>query len=416
MKSKNPILQSKPSTQLTIFCTRAVFTMYVFDNFDPEIFLDYHWQKRPAVFRRTFAKFVDPLDEHELAGLAQDPRIDSRVVSYTSPNWQVEHGPINDFEQACQGRWSLLVQSVDQHISDADALIRMFNFIPYWRLDDLMVSFSNEGAGVGPHLDQYDVFIIQGKGSRRWKAGEKGEYSTYRPHADLTQITEFEPTIDEVLLPGDMIYIPAGCPHNGVTLEDCMNYSVGFRAPTQQDLLSSLADYSIDLGLFKKRYQDENLTPRRDPSELAPSEINSFRTMLHEVIDSPKFDRWLSCHFSDTQLNQGYDPQHNPDYSLEEILTLFDQHTVFERQPGIRPIYLAKHDPAQSLEIFIEGQAYFAPAKHVTEVRKMLKMPSWQYNIEGDDATPLSVNHFWVHLLCELVNAGAWLPQEKTEF
>ncbi|QHJ10082.1 50S ribosomal protein L16 3-hydroxylase [Paraglaciecola mesophila] len=388
--------------------------MYVFDNFDPEIFLDYHWQKSPAVFRRTFKKFVDPLDEHDLAGLAQDPRIDSRVVSLEKTNWQVEHGPIANFEQACKGHWSLLVQSVDQHVDEADQLIRMFNFIPYWRLDDLMVSFSNEGAGVGPHLDQYDVFIIQGKGSRRWQAGEKGEYPTFYPHPDLSQITQFDPIVDEILLPGDMIYIPAGCPHNGVALEDCMNYSVGFRAPSQQDLLSSFADYSIDLGLFKTRYQDRGLTPRRDPSELAQPEISSFRKMLHETIDSAHFERWLTSHFSHTQLNQGYDDQHNPDYTLSEILALFDEHTIFERQPGIRPVYLTKNNPERSLEFFIEGQAFFAPAKYVPKVRELLSMPSWQYQAAIDDATPLSVNHFWVQLMSELVNAGAWLPKEET--
>lgn len=388
--------------------------MYVFDNFDPEIFLDYHWQKSPAVFRRTFKKFVDPLDEHELAGLAQYPRIDSRVVSLEKTTWQVEHGPIADFEKACKGNWSLLVQSVDQHIDEADQLIRMFNFIPYWRLDDLMVSFSNEGAGVGPHLDQYDVFIIQGKGSRRWQAGDKGEYPTFYPHPDLSQIVQFEPIVDEVLLPGDMIYIPAGCPHNGVALEDCMNYSVGFRAPSQQDLLSSFADYSIDLGLFKTRYQDRGLTPRRDPSELAQAEISSFRKMLHETIDSAHFERWLTSHFSNTQLNQGYDEQHNPDYTLSEILDLFDEHTIFERQPGVRPVYLTKNDPQHSLEFFIEGQAFFAPAKYVPAVRELLKSPTWQYQASSTTATPLSVNHFWVQLMSELVNAGAWLPKEET--
>lgn len=390
--------------------------MYIFDNFDPHTFLASHWQKRPGVFKHAFANFINPLDEHELAGLAQDPRIDSRIVSYTSPAWQVTHGPIEDFESVCQGKWSLLVQSVDQHISEADTLIRMFNFIPYWRLDDLMVSFSNEGAGVGPHLDQYDVFIIQGKGSRRWQVGERGQFTPYRPHPDLSQISDFEPVIDEVLQPGDMIYIPAGCPHNGVALEDCMNYSVGFRAPSQQDLLSSLADYSLDLGLFKKRYQDQGLTPRKNPSELAPSEINSFRAMLHDVIDSAQFERWLSCHFSDTQLNQGYDPQHNPDYSLKEIVELFEQGTLFERQPGIRPIYLAKEYTTEPLEFFIEGQAYLAPTNYIDNVCSMLKSPTWQYDLTNKNAMPLSLEDFWVQLMCELVNAGAWLPQEEMDF
>tara|TARA_R110000744_G_scaffold107738_2_gene204337 strand:- start:29 stop:1198 length:1170 start_codon:yes stop_codon:yes gene_type:complete len=387
--------------------------MYVFDKFDPTLFLDSHWQKRPAVFKGAFSQFVDPLDENELAGLAQDPRIDSRVVSAENANWHVQHGPITDFENACQGSWSLLVQSVDQHVDEADALIRMFNFIPYWRLDDLMVSFSNAGAGVGPHLDQYDVFIIQGKGSRRWQVGERGEYSTYHPHPDLSQIQGFNPIIDKVLHSGDMLYIPAGCPHNGVALEDCMNYSVGFRAPTQQDLLSSLADYSIDLGLFKKRYQDKGLTPRSDPSELAEEEIHSFRNMLHDAIDSPDFTRWLTSHFSDTQLNQGYDEQHNPDYSLQEILVLFQQQTVFERQPGIRPIYLAQSGQDISLEFFIEGQAFFAPPEHTEAVRALLQSSSWQYDLMTDKDSALTINHFWVQLISELVNAGAWLPQEE---
>ncbi len=208
-------------------------------------FLERHWQKRPVVLKRGFTNFIDPLSPDELAGLAMESEIDSRLVSHQDGKWQVSHGPFESYDHLGESNWSLLVQAVNHWHEPTAALMRPFRALPDWRIDDLMISFSVPGGGVGPHLDQYDVFIIQGTGRRRWRVGEKLQMRQHCPHPDLLQVDPFEAIIDEELEPGDILYIPPGFPHEGYALENAMNYSVGFRAPNSRELISGFADYVL---------------------------------------------------------------------------------------------------------------------------------------------------------------------------
>jgi 50S ribosomal protein L16 3-hydroxylase len=347
------------------------------------------------------------LDEHELAGLAQEEEIDSRIVAYDQKSWIVSHGPFDDFEDVCLGAWSLLVQSVDLQFPAADALMRAFDFIPHWRMDDLMVSFSNQDAGVGPHLDQYDVFIVQGKGSRRWNVGPRGDYSEHFPHPDLRQINDFEPIISEVLLPGDIIYIPAGFPHNGVALEECLNYSIGFRAPSQQELLSSLADYTIDNSLFTARYQDNNVAQRPYSGEIKTQEIASFKALLQDVLDSDHFSAWLASFLSQTQATQRLDEQQPEQFSQIEIKNMLDSGKSFIRQLAVKPVCVeAQQTTNQALTYYIEGQAYSVPKIEISRVENFLNSPEWDNKSNIDNNNSL----FFVQFVTTLVNAGHWYP------
>lgn len=224
--------------------------------FDAVVFLRDYWQKKPCVIRQAFIDFQDPISADELAGLSMEAGVDSRVVSCNSGKWDLEHGPINDFTKLGERNWSLLVQAVNEHYPPAQELLRAFRFLPDWRIDDLMVSYSTPGGGVGPHLDQYDVFIVQGMGSRRWQVGASGDFQTHCPHPDLKQVAEFAPIINEVLEPGDMIYIPAGFPHAGDTVQEALNYSVGLRAPSQAELISALADHALEHDGLQQRFRD----------------------------------------------------------------------------------------------------------------------------------------------------------------
>lgn len=149
--------------------------------FDAKKFLAHDWQRQPRVFRRVFADFADPISADELAGIGLEPGVDSRLVSNADDQWQLTHGPIEDFSAVGDSHWSLLVQAVNEHFPPAQALLEPFRFIPDWRIDDLMVSYSTPGGGVGAHLDQYDVFIIQGQGQRRWQVGARGNYKVHTP-------------------------------------------------------------------------------------------------------------------------------------------------------------------------------------------------------------------------------------------
>lgn len=380
---------------------------YSLNKFDSNSFIQNYWQKRPVVLRNVFENFQDPIDEHELAGLAQEEVIDSRIISRQADQWQVFHGPFEDFQQPCQGSWSLLVQGVDNYVELGNELMQSFSFIPTWRMDDLMVSYSVEGAGVGPHLDQYDVFIVQGKGTRRWQVGEKSNYQTRRPHKDLSQIEMFSPMIDEVLNPGDIIYIPPGFPHNGVALEPCMNYSIGFRAETQSEMLSSFSDYVLDSGVFKTRYTDPDLQPRQLKNEIKQLEIGKIRTLVSEMIDSPHFDEWLGYHLSQSSLEDENEDLDSIQYNDGQIIRLLRNGCGFAKQLSVKSVFIEPRDQQQSHVVLFINEQRFEIANEMLElVTKIINSPEWH----ADKKKNYENNLWFVQFLTKLVNSGLWNP------
>ena len=207
-----------------------------FANFDIDSFLRDNWQKKPLLIRNPWADWKNPIEPDDLAGLACEPTVESRLIVQKRKDWSVEPGPIPEtrFGKLGKAPWTLLVQAVDHHVPDVAALIAPFRFIPDWRIDDVMVSYASDGGGVGPHFDQYDVFLVQGLGTRRWQVGALCDDSTeLLPHDDLRLLANFEATDEWLLEPGDMLYVPPRFAHNGVAVgDDCMTYSVGFRAGT----------------------------------------------------------------------------------------------------------------------------------------------------------------------------------------
>jgi 50S ribosomal protein L16 3-hydroxylase len=212
-------------------------------NLEINEFLDTFWQKKPTVIKQGFIDFEDPILPDEIAGLAMEEEIESRLVYQKDGEWQAECGPFTEFDRLEQDGTSLLIQAVDHWHEDAQQLVRPFRFLPNWRIDDLMISYSTPEGGVGPHIDNYDVFIIQGLGKRHWRIGDKKEFNEFAAHGALKHCEPFDAIIDVILEPGDILYIPCGFPHEGYATEPAMNYSVGFRAPDQNDLLSSFTDH-----------------------------------------------------------------------------------------------------------------------------------------------------------------------------
>ena len=247
-------------------------------------FLEKYWQKQPVVLKNAFPNFVDPITPDELAGLAMEPEVDSRLVSHKNGEWQASNGPFEDFDGLGETGWSLLAQAVNHWHAPSAELVRPFRVLPDWRLDDLMISFSVPGGGVGPHIDQYDVFIIQGMGSRRWRVGDKLPMRQFCPHPALLHVDPFEPIIDEDLEPGDILYIPPGFPHDGFTHETAMNYSVGFRGPNGRDLISSFADYALENDLGGEHYSDPDLTCRDHVGRIEDYEVDRLRGMMIEML------------------------------------------------------------------------------------------------------------------------------------
>ncbi|WP_221934388.1 cupin domain-containing protein [Aliiglaciecola sp. M165] len=370
-------------------------------------FIEEHWQKKPVVIRNAFLNFQDPIDENELAGLSQEEGIDSRIISEISGDWSLHHGPFEDFNEVCQGAWTLLVQGVDNYIEAAKSLLDAFDFVPSWRVDDVMVSFSNEGAGVGPHLDQYDVFIVQGKGSRRWQVGSRGDYTETFPCCGLRQISNFEPIIDEVLEPGDLIYIPPGFPHNGIALEPCLNYSIGFRAPTQQELLGRFADFADEKGLFTSRYCDPDLLPRESREIMYQTEIQKFKQLFIQMIDSPHFAQFIGQCFTALPTQNDYSFELNEQYSPNQIEKMLDNGMLLERSLSLRKLLLKNEiDDDFQWDMWINGHLIQVSDEQLVLLQKLLECDVIDKNTKINYENSL----FFNQLMSKLVITGAFFP------
>jgi len=235
----------------------------------PATFLRRHWQRRAKLVRNAIPGFTGPFSRDDLVALACRDDVESRLVVRTGGRWSVEHGPFarKALSSLPPRSWTLLVQGTNLVDARADALMRRFDFVPYARLDDVMVSYAAPGGGVGPHLDSYDVFLLQGFGRRRWRWGPQRD-AAFRPGLPLRILARFAPAHDEVLGPGDMLYLPPGDAHDGVAIDACTTYSVGFRAALANEIaeafLTRLAE-AVDLG---GRYADPGLAATRTPARI----------------------------------------------------------------------------------------------------------------------------------------------------
>jgi 50S ribosomal protein L16 3-hydroxylase len=250
-----------------------------------EDFLANYWQQKPVLIRQGFPGFHDLISPDELAGLACEAQIESRLIYRKAGQWQAESGPFSDYEKYGDKDWTLVVQAVDHWSPDVARLVPAFSFIPKWRLDDVMVSFAAPGGGVGPHIDLYDVFICQGSGRRRWRVGDRGDHEQFAAHPALLHTAPFEAIIDEELQAGDILYIPPGFPHDGVCLESSMSFSVGFRSKSASDMLSGLADYLIDNELGTALISDPQRPPQYQQGAINQADMAMIRAQMQAILD-----------------------------------------------------------------------------------------------------------------------------------
>lgn len=266
--------------------------MYQLQNVDIEEFLSVYWQKKPCLIRQAFAHFESPVSPEELAGLACEKDVHSRLVLEKggSGPWQLRYGPFveNDFLSLPETHYSLLVSECEKWIPEFADLIEQFQFVPNWRIDDLMVSYAPPGGSVGPHNDEYDVFLLQAEGHRHWQYSEKRiDNPTLIANIDLAILQTFEFDHEATLAPGDMLYLPPGVAHFGVAVDKCLTCSIGFRAPTATEVLESVALEIDRANLGSKRYSDPQLATNRHPGEITPAEIGRFKSMVISLLDQP---------------------------------------------------------------------------------------------------------------------------------
>ncbi len=271
------------------------------EHFDPAAFLRDYWQHKPLLIRDPWAAWSNPLDPDELAGLACESDVESRMVVRSCETWSLEHGPIAEerFGQVGEDPWTLLVQAVDHHVPEVAALIEPFGFLPNWRIEDVMVSYATDGGGVGPHFDNYDVFLVQGLGRRRWRVGKPADESVkLLPHDDLRLLEHFEVTEEWVLEPGDILYLPPNVPHDGVAVgDDCMTYSIGFRAPSRRELISAWCDDLLPGIAEDDRYTDPGLGQQDNRGEISAPALAKLQAMIAEqLLDRDAFAAWFGCY------------------------------------------------------------------------------------------------------------------------
>jgi 50S ribosomal protein L16 3-hydroxylase len=247
-------------------------------------FLRRHWQKTPLLVRGAFPGFEGPLDLRGMIGLASRDDCESRLIVRNGQAWTVEHGPFpaSRFRRLPARNWTLLVQGVDLFLREARELLSQFSFIPYSRLDDLMVSFAPDGGGVGPHFDSYDVFLLQGAGRRRWQVGRQRDLAL-RKNVPLKILERFRPQGEAVLEAGDMLYLPPHYAHDGTAIGDCYTYSIGFRAPSHRELASEFLMYLEEKLRLPGRYADPDLALQDHPAEIAPAMIRKIGKVLRGI-------------------------------------------------------------------------------------------------------------------------------------
>jgi len=256
------------------FYNRAVRNMLL-GGLSPRRFLARYWQKRPLLVRGAVPGFRDLIDDAGLAQLVARDDVESRLVEHRRGRWTLTHGPLTRarLRRARSADWTVLVSGLNLHLTAAERLLRRFDFIPQARLDDVMVSVAAAGGGVGPHEDAYDVFLLQGRGRRRWRLCRPRHFDFVRG-APLRLIENFEAEEELLTEPGDLLYLPPGWGHDGLALEPCLTYSIGFRAPRGEELAAAFLDWLHARGLPQAHYRDPGLRPSRHPARVPQALID----------------------------------------------------------------------------------------------------------------------------------------------
>lgn len=267
-----------------------------------------YWQKKPLLVRGAFPAWKDPISPDELAGLACEDGVESRIVRGKGKRWDVTWGPHEEarFGELPDRDWTLLVQEVNRWVPEAALLLDHFSWIPNVRVDDVMVSYAERGGSVGPHLDSYDVFLLQGRGERRWQWGSKpAKDRAFVPNLALRILQRPVLDRDEVVSAGDLLYIPPNFAHHGVAVTPCLTFSVGFRAPSAGEAWMSFAEHAARTAAAAALLDDPPLAPTTEPGEIPRALLARARAFVRSIDTSDEqIDRWFAMHT--TRLKPGH--------------------------------------------------------------------------------------------------------------
>lgn len=371
-------------------------------------FLTNYWQKKPFLIRAAFPEYQSPLSAEELAGLACEDFIESRIIAEhkTSPRWVLEKGPFSEshFTTLPKTHWTLLIQGINKIFPEIDDLLHQFDFIPTWRVDDLMASYAAPGGSVGPHIDQYDVFLLQASGKRKWMISEQAvEKEDFEEGLPLKIIKNFTSETEWIAEPGDILYLPPNVAHYGIAVDDdkddCITFSIGFRAPSHADLLTSYIDQHVTELTDDIRYTDPDLTENNNAGEISAAAINKVQDILiSHINDKEKIASWFGRYMTD-YLNSDDELMTN-NLTTDEFLDLYQQHKVLRRPALVRANYIKQ--PPSGIKLYINGEHY--PLESETTATAMLLCD--HHRLRYDQIKTNLAEEKSVQLLCNLYNAG----------
>ncbi|MFM1891466.1 MAG: hypothetical protein RLZ44_543 [Pseudomonadota bacterium] len=334
------------------------------EGVDAESFLHLIWQRKPLLMRAALPELHCPIDPDELAGLACEPEVESRIVLERGDTpWELRHGPFEPeaFASLPPSHWTLLVQDVEKHVPEVARLLDAFRFIPDWRVDDVMISYAADQGSVGPHVDQYDVFLVQAMGRRRWLIDTRPQdQAPLREDTDLRVLAEFQAEREWVLEPGDVLYLPPGVAHWGIAEQPCMTCSVGYRAPALRELLSAWCEHLIERTDPGRHYRDPPAEPQTFSAEIAPTTLDAVGALLERLqsADTRERSRWFGRFATEVKPHLAPAPPVEPldPASLHEA---WRAHGVIRRHPYSRAAFAAIE--ADHLTLFVNGQDYALP-------------------------------------------------------
>lgn len=320
-------------------------------------FLRDYWQKKPLLVRNAFPELAYRLSPEDLMELAQEESAESRLILEKGKTpWELRKGPFTtkQFKALPKTHWTLLVQAVDHYLPELADYLDNFSFIPNWRIDDIMMSFAPEGGSVGPHYDQYDVFLIQGIGNRRWQLGQQCDENTERlDGTPLRILANIAVNFDEVLNPGDLLYVPPGLAHYGVAQNDCTTYSIGFRAPALAHLLERVVDEVLERVGSSKLFADSNRRTSTASAALDDQDIDALRAQLLGLLDDRDALRAALAPLLSEAKYDDYEPQ-GAELSLADIREGLNTGALLRRDPASRHLYTQVDGRPDAL--YINGQ------------------------------------------------------------
>lgn len=365
-------------------------------------FLRDYWQKKPLLVRQAVPSFESPVSPDELAGLSLEEEVESRlVIEHGESPWELRRGPFTEetYQNLPERDWTLLVQAVDQLVPEVAELIEHFRFLPNWRIDDVMVSFAAPGGGVGPHFDNYDVFLLQAHGQRRWRIGQMcNSDSPMLPHPDLRILDQFEGTDEWVLEPGDMLYLPPRLAHYGTAEDACMTYSLGFRAPSAAEVLTHFTDFLAQFLPDEERYSDADLAPADDPYQIQTDALDRLRAMLTEHMGD---ERLLLTWFGQFMTEPRYPERvQGPEIEEQAMVAALNDGAILVRNLSAR---LAWSEVDIGLLLFASGQSRLLPAR----LKELLKLVCSADAMHTANLAPWLDDEDGRNLIWQLVKQGS---------